>query len=132
MVTLRGVEDHLETLRRELPLDAQAVLLPRCEAAVVALREVVEGFAENATPDGKIRLPTKGGGDELLAVDRAAAQFLRLTRNASHSYRERIRDPRDVALLAAHRTEIPETLADLAWLHVLRLMAHPRLPFTNA
>ena len=131
MVTLRTVEGHLQMLRKELPPDAQAVLLPRCEAAVAALREVVAGFAATSAPDGKIRLPRKGGGEDMLAIDRAGAEFLRLTRNASHSYRERVRDPRDVALLAAHRTEIPETLADLAWLHLLRLMAQPRLPLTS-
>jgi len=128
MVTLHRVEGHLDRLRKVVPPDAQAVLLPRCETAVAALREVTQGFSGAASPNGAILLPTKSGRDEPLTLDRAAAGLLHLTRNAAHSYRMRVRDRRDVALLAAHRGDIPETLADLAWLHLLRFMADPRLP----
>jgi hypothetical protein len=131
MVTLHRVEGHLGWLRTVLPPHAQAVLLPRCETAVAALREVTQGFSDAASPDGKILLPTKSGRLEPLGLDRAAAELLHLTRNAAHSYRERVRDERDVALLAAHRADLPETLSDLAWIHLLRFLADPRLPVTG-
>jgi hypothetical protein len=37
-------------------------------------------------------------------------------------------DPREMSLLASHLGQVPDALPDLAFLHVLALLAHPRLP----
>lgn len=107
MVTLRNVQSALTRLESRLPADARPLLLPRCAEAVDALRVAVDGFSPAYVDEDFVQLRSKSGVTDRVARDRAYASLLRLTRNASHSYREHAKDPREVSLLASHDGRVP-------------------------
>lgn len=129
MCSLSRAEDVLRTLSAVIPEKAQAVLLPRAERGVAALRELQGGFflPSRVTAQG-VRVSTKHGSDEFLSLEKATAAWLRIIRNAQHGFGGREQMPgRDDVLLASHDGDIPEHLADLAWLYLLRVIATPTL-----
>lgn len=122
---------HLAQLRTVLPTEAEALALARCEHAVDSLEELAAGFGP--LTDGRhLRIPrAKGAGTDDVSVDAATHQYLRLIRNAgTHSFRQHVREPRSRAILAAHQGDIPDGVADLAILHLLRFLASPTLTRT--
>lgn len=129
MVTLRHTVKAIEELEQTLPPSTKAVLLPRCRAAVESLRDACSHFLPALIDGSQVELTKKDGlHTEKVALDNAYASLLWLTRNASHSYRNHARDPRDVSILSAHDGTVPDQLADLALVHVLRLLSSPKLP----
>lgn len=128
LVSLAKVRKQLDGLSSRLPEPACELLLTRCRPAADALARVVDGFGPRLNAQGLLEVPGKSGTTVALSPERAAAAFLRLTRNAAHSYRDRVRDARDVALLTAYDGELPDELSDLALLHLLRFLDTPRLP----
>lgn len=126
LVNAKRAGAQLHELAAKLPGDCADVLLPRCRTAVVALEQVVDGFrVGNATG---VTVPTKLGGLQSISFETAGSRLLQLVRNTTHSFRERVRDRADVALLASYRGDMPDALADLSLLHLLRFMLAPRIP----
>ncbi|NNN10137.1 MAG: hypothetical protein HKL85_13220 [Acidimicrobiaceae bacterium] len=106
------------------------VLLPRAKAAVAALEEFQEGFfLPSRIVENGLRVPGKNG-DEVIPLEKATREYLRILRNAGHSFRgdpkgDTYKNARTRALLASHEGHIPPELPDLAYLYLLRLLAHP-------
>jgi hypothetical protein len=101
-----------------MPPGVADVLLYRVRPAVDALEKLQAGFPDPG-PDGSPRRDTDAGS------------LLRALRNATHSYRSTVGDPRHVLLLARHSGEIPDALADLALLQLLAFLRDPFLPTTS-
>lgn len=112
-----------------MPDEVISVLLPKAEAAVEALRQLQDGFFESPrrTSTGII-LPDKHGVEVETPVAEATASWIRLLRNAGHSFRTRdgASRARDEALLLAHDGVVPSALNGLAYLYLLRLVAQPQ------
>jgi hypothetical protein len=93
------------------------------------LRAVQDGFflPSRVTATG-VRLPHRDGTDRTVTKEEAAAQWLRVLRNASHGFRgQDDRDhARDEALLMSHNGQLPDDVPLLAYLHLLHLLAEPR------
>jgi hypothetical protein len=106
------------------------VLLPRANAAIAALDEFQKGFfLPSRIVETGLRVPGKYG-DEVISLERATREYLRILRNAGHSFRDNskgdtYRKDRARALLASHTGYIPPKLPDLAYLYLLRLIARP-------
>lgn len=116
---------RLEELEGALPLKTREVLLPRARAGVDALRRVQDGFFVKAMRRGDtLMLPNRDGVDSPYRLEKAAAMWLRLMRNAQHGF-DRELTPTERSLLMAHNGDIPERLPDLLWLYVLDLLAFP-------
>jgi hypothetical protein len=80
-------------------------------------------------PIGNIKIRQRDGvGWQEVPLHSAGQAYLRLIRNATHSFRSMARDPHDVSLLAAHIGAIPDALPDLAFMHLMRFLVEPRLP----
>jgi len=117
----RSVLGHLE---QTLPYEVAKLALPKCRAAVEALGGVTEGFyLTERIADGKLRLARRDGGTEWVGLARATAEYLNLVRAGQHSFEEKVRNPRDVSLLASHSGELDARLSDIAFLHLLNAMA---------
>jgi hypothetical protein len=133
MVNRGKVEKQLEALKSGMPAEAHAVLVPRCDGALAALTDAMDHFVPEWLDGDLVRVRSKTGSNmELISKERAYAQLLRLTRNASHSYRQHAEDAHELSILACHDGEIPDRVADLALFHVLRFLVSPRLPSSLA
>ena len=122
------VEQRLMLLTETLPPDIGSLLLPRCQRAADALHSLQDGFflTERLGSTGLQMQRPKGTGLQTKPLEGATAAYLRVVRNASHSFRDMIRKaPDDISLLAAHDGELPAELADLAFLHFLYLLVAP-------
>lgn len=117
----------LDDLRVVLPAPVSAVLLPRADRAVAALRELQEGFFLPSRVRGRtILLPSRSGPDQPVPLDTAAASWLRVLRNAGHGFGSKpAKKARDDVLLMAHEGAVPPELPDLPYLNLLELLAHP-------
>lgn len=117
----------LDDLRAVLPENVAAVLLPRAERAVGALRDLQGGFfLPSRVSGGTILLPGRSGGDQPVPLEAAAASWLRVLRNAGHGFGSKpANKARDDVLLMAHDGSVPPDLPDLPYLYLLELLAHP-------
>jgi len=125
LVGRSSIERILQDLRSDLPADAQAVFLPRAERSLRVIVSLEEGFfASNLGQGGSLQLPDSQG--KLVSVERktAVTEWLAIIRNSLHGF-DKTPSERDRALLAAHDGHIPGEFSDLAWLHVLDIIAHP-------
>ncbi len=120
---LRG---ELEDLRGHLPDPVQRILLPRCEAAVESLTGLKQGFHANRNED-HLRIAGKNGNEVDVSIDNAVPRYLRIIRNAGHSLRKEIQKPASLSLLSSHDGEIPAGISDVAFLHLIRVLADPQL-----
>lgn len=130
LCTLGHTHCVLKELQGSLPADVSAVLLPRAERAVTALRELQDGFfLPTRVSGGNIRLPDrKSALDRSVSLESAAASWLRVLRNAGHGFGSRPKvKARNDALLVAHDGSVPSDLPDLAYLYLLQLLARPDL-----
>jgi hypothetical protein len=62
---------------------------------------------------------------EFRPLKRAAADYVRLVRNAGHALRKSLEAPENRSLLVSHTGDLPPELSDLAFLHFLRLLVEP-------
>jgi hypothetical protein len=126
------VNKQLALLEAELPDGVRDLALTRCRPAVAALNSLTDGFAafpEKLTDEGLLRLTQRDGkGVQAVALTSAVPGYLRILRNATHSFREMARDPHDVSLLGSYSGDVPDAIADLAFFHLLRFLIRPRLP----
>lgn len=124
VVGRNSLEAILEKLRSDVPTELHDVFLRRAERAVRSVAVLERGFfAAGDDPESPIFLPDKNG--IRVATDRrnAVTEWLQLVRNSLHGFDKP--STRDRALLAAHDGEIPGDFADVAWLHLLDVVAHP-------
>jgi hypothetical protein len=119
-----SLEAIVEKLRTDVPTGLHDVFLRRAERAVRAVAALEHGFfAAGEDPESPIYLPDKNG--IRVATDRrhAVTEWLQLVRNSLHGFDKP--SERDRALLAAHDGDIPGDFADVAWLHLLDIVANP-------
>lgn len=112
-------------LRNDLPQEVQAVFLGRADRAVRVVTALEDGFFLPLTEDdGRVPLPDRQG--KVVPVERrtAVTEWLSIVRNSLHGFDAKP-SRRHRALLAAHNGHIPGEFSDVAWLHLLDLLAHP-------
>lgn len=130
MSKLSVAERSLGEIREAMPKTVCDVLLPKAEAAVAALRELQDGFFDspNRTAAG-LMLPNKHGVSVETSLSDATAEWLRLLRNAGHSFKSRGggAGTRSGVLLMSHDGRVPSDLNGLAYLYLLRLVTRPNL-----
>ena len=122
--TVRGQLNELAAL---LPTGVGELLLPRCHRAVEALEQLQNGFyvQERLGPAG-MQVRNQRGQLKTVSLPVAVARYLRVVRNATHAFHQMAqRRPDQISLLAAHNGELHPDLSDLAFLHVLRVLADP-------
>jgi hypothetical protein len=125
LVGRSSIEKILEGLRADLPDDVQTVFMARAERSLRVVAALEDGFFEMGPERvGNIQLPDQQG--TLVSVERktAVTEWLAIVRNSLHGF-DKTPTLRDRALLAAHDGRIPGEFCDLAWLHLLDILAHP-------
>lgn len=126
LVRLPKVERELERLKADMPDDAARVVMTQCERAVAAVRDVGSGFhIEERRGDDGIRVKSDKGYWEVQPVATAAAHYLKVLRNSTHSFGDIARSPREVSLMAAHEGKLPPALPEVGLLHMLRFLSDP-------
>lgn len=119
-----SLEVTVERLRADVPAELHDVFLRRAERAVRAVAALEHGFfAAGDDPEGPVFLPDKNGIRVATTRRNAVTEWLQLVRNSLHGFDKP--SERDRALLAAHDGEIPGDFADVAWLHLLDIVANP-------
>jgi hypothetical protein len=118
-----SLESLVQQLKLDIPSEIHDVFLWRATRGVRAVAALEDGFFTSPGDDGPILLPDKNG--VLIKTERrnAVTEWLQLIRNSLHGFGKP--SPRDRALLASHDGNIPSDFADVAWLHVLDIVAHP-------
>lgn len=125
LVTPSRAARTLQNLRQDLPPDIAAVALPICQRAVDALDKVKDGFTPTGTyytPTGLAGLPGKKGPMNT-TWDQATSLYLQRDRNSAHSFLTM--EKWEKALLLSHNGSLPRGIAELAFLYLLDLVAHP-------
>ncbi len=113
--TLQGLKDRL-------PPTAAEVLLPAAERAITALREVQDGFfIQRNLRTVNVELYA----EEKLSPERAAAEYIKLLRNATHGHGSNRKgiEERTNALLAHHDGSVPHDLGLLGYVYLLDLLS---------
>ncbi len=132
MLRYDKVSSQLAELEAIVPPTARDIALTRVRPSVRALSDFLDGFVNapgQLAPSGNLRVRQRDGiGWQEVPLHSAGQAYLRLIRNATHSFRSMARDPHDVSLLASHLGTIPDALPDLAFMHLLRFLVAPRLP----
>jgi hypothetical protein len=127
MCRLSHAQRALEEVTELVGEPAGRVLLPRARQAVVALRQLQDGFfAQSRLRDGGLLVPGANGTETVASLEKAVSDYLRVLRNGGHAYGGRA-DPADGVLLTAHNGDIPDALPDLAYLYLLHLLARPQV-----
>jgi hypothetical protein len=116
---------HIEKLRARIPKNLQLLLLPRCERALEALKAVDRGWLKERVGPQGLTVMTSVDQSEFRPLKRAAADYVRLVRNAGHALRKSLEAPENRSLLVSHTGDLPPELSDLAFLHFLRLLVEP-------
>jgi len=126
------VSRQLPELELQIPDYARDLAMTRVRPSVRALEDFLSGFTaspDRLSPAGNLRIRRSDGvGWQELPLHSAGQAYLRLIRNATHSFRRMARDPHEVSLLASHLGTIPDALPDIAFMHLLRFLVAPRLP----
>jgi len=120
----------LKRVRKAMNAEAQEVLLPAAERAVRALELVQDGFyLRRQTGATSIEFTLADGTTESYTPERAAAEYIRVLRNATHGHGSNREDavPRTDALLTHHDGNIHHDLPLLGYLYLLELLTRPDL-----
>jgi hypothetical protein len=120
----------LKEVRMDMNAEAQEVLLPAAERAVRALEQVQDGFyLHRQTGATSIDFSLADGTSERYTPEQAAAEYIRVLRNATHGHGSNREDavPRTDALLAHHDGTIHHDLPLLGYLYLLELLTRPDL-----
>jgi hypothetical protein len=120
------VRAAVNELENSLPPGPAAVLLPRCRRAASDLEGLTRGFyLSERIEDGRLRLRTKGGSWAAVSLAAATAEYLNLIRDAGHTWREKMGSAHDRSLFVAHDGVINPSVADVPFVHLVRLLADP-------
>lgn len=120
----RKVRAAVTELETQLPPGPAAVLLPRCRRAATALEGLTSRFyLSERVDDGRLRLRTKDGGWIPVSLGAATAEYLNLIRDAGHTWREKMSSDHDRSLFVAHDGVVDPSVADVPFVHLVRLLA---------
>jgi len=111
-----------------MPAAAAAVLMPAVDRAVDALRELQDGFyLPQQLGTGRVDYTDADGARVSLPLDQAAAEYMRLLRNATHGHGSNRRERQALTntLLVQHDGHVPHDLALVGYLYLLELLADP-------
>lgn len=104
------------------------VVLPRCNAALAGLVTFRNEFhPSRIINDETISTLNKNGSTGAITKDRAVTSYLRRLRNAGHGLRKELDDTRFLSILVSHEGNVPAAVSDIAFLHLVRLVANPDL-----
>lgn len=112
-------------LRRDLSPDVGQILLPAAERAVRALAAVQDGFfLQRQLGASNVEFTDADGATKRLEPMVAAAEYIRLLRNATHGHGSNREEHklRTDALLAHHDGTLPHDLGLLGYLYLLELL----------
>lgn len=116
----------LSRLEREVPGSVDKIMLDRCRRALSSLAEIQDGFfVRERIKDRQIDLVNDKGQTQPYGLGKAAASYLRLVRNSSHSFINDSKKPFHLSLLASHTGDIPSSVSDLPLLYFMELLMHP-------
>jgi hypothetical protein len=122
----RKVRAAVAELEQQLPPGPAALLLPRCQRAASALENLTSGFyLSERIEEGLLRLRTKHGGWVRVGMGSATAEYLNLVRDAGHTWREKMSNDHDRSLFVAHNGILDPSVADIPFVHLVRLLADP-------
>ena len=122
----RKVRAAVTELKSQLPPGPASVLLPRCERAAAALESLTQGFYLTERIEGDLlRVRRKDGAWENVSLGAATAEYLNLLRDAAHSFRKKMTNERDRSLFVAHNGVVDSSVADVPFVHLVRLLADP-------
>ncbi|MFI7431874.1 hypothetical protein ACIBPB_33415 [Micromonospora sp. NPDC049836] len=115
-------EKTLDSLQQKIAGGAAQVLIPLAERAVSALREVQDGFFLGVTVEGDGSKSVMG-----MPLAKAAAEYVKLLRNATHGHGSNKRDRIDItnALLAHHDGDLSHDLPLMGYLYLLDFLSRP-------
>ena len=130
MCTLQFAERAARRVRKEMSGPAAAILMPAVDRALAALRALQDGFYLPAQLGSDRLTHTDAAGHKTsLGREEAAAEYLRLLRNATHGHgsnREERKALTD-SLLVQHNGHVPHDLPLLGYLYLLELLAVPTI-----
>jgi hypothetical protein len=119
---------QLDQIGEGLPAGVGEVVLGRCAAALEGLDAFRDGFhPARIIDDETIAVLNKDGSAGTMSKDEAASSYLRRFRNAGHGLSKALDDARFLSLLVAHEGDVPAAISDVAFLHLVRLIADPDL-----
>lgn len=127
-LSYRKQYDEWSRLKGTLPESVANCLSPVIEGAFEALELVGNGFWSEAirTSDGNLLVPSKNRpGQEVIGIDKAVTQYIKVLRNSHHGFRKIAKDPRDLFYLASHTGELDNRLSDLVWWYLIRMLSNP-------
>ncbi|HUW78260.1 MAG TPA: hypothetical protein VMV52_05870 [Candidatus Nanopelagicaceae bacterium] len=116
------------SLKATLPEPVARAVAPVVEGAFKALMHVEDGFwsGSRRTSDGLLLISTKDGTRrEGIAIDRARGEYVRVLRNSHHGFGKIAKNPRGLSYLASHTGALDNSLPDLIWWYLIRLLADP-------
>lgn len=128
MCTLSFARRTLDELRKSLSVEVSQLLLPAAERAVDALADLQEGFfLARQSGSAVVDFIDTNGDPAQLSLEDAAAEYVRVLRNATHGHGSNREDAklRTDALLAHHNGTLHHDLALLGYLYLVDLLAHP-------
>ncbi len=117
----------LDLLESVIPADVARVALPKCRAAVDGLDTVKAGFflQRHVSTNGLIDIPGHTGTRKW---DDAIPDYLRIDRNAAHSFLTEIdpdRNPGNLEIFMSHEGTLASDLLDIPFLWLMLLVAQP-------
>ena len=130
MCRLSFAERIAERVRKDLPGDAAAVLMPNVLRALAALRRVQDGFyLPDQLDTENVAFTDESGTPTSLTREEATAEYLRVLRNATHGHGSNRAERKALTntLLVQHDGHLPHDLALLGYLYLLELLAVPTL-----
>jgi hypothetical protein len=128
MCTLSFARRTLKELRKSLSVEVAQLLLPAAERAVEALAALQDGFfLARQSGSTVVDFIDTNGDPAHLSLEDAAAEYVRVLRNATHGHGSNREDAklRTDALLAHHNGALHHDLALLGYLYLLDLLSHP-------
>jgi hypothetical protein len=128
MCTLSFAEKARERVAASMPAAAASVLLPAADRAVAALKDLQAGFyLPQQLGADRVEFADSDGARVSLPLPLAAAEYMRLLRNATHGHGSNRRERQALTntLLVQHDGHVPHDLALLGYLYLLELLAVP-------
>jgi hypothetical protein len=119
---------HMRKLQSKIPKSLRQFLIPRCERALEALKAIDNGwYLKERIGTRGLSISTDTDQPDVRPLNQAAADYVRLVRNAGHALRESLEKSENRSLLVSHSGQLAPEISDIAFLHFLRLVTEPHL-----
>jgi hypothetical protein len=119
---------HMRRLESKIPKTLRQFLIPRCERALEALNALDNGwYLKERVGTHGLSINTDADQTDVRSLNQAAADYVRLVRNAGHALRESLEKSENRSLLVSHSGQLAPEISDIAFLHFLRLATDPAL-----